>query len=90
MRGELSRTLKSFQVELRLANWGGFSCWKNFHQIKIANRHYWLNAFLTKLESMLTENDNIKIILDADIIGAGIRNLNFCFFIFRKSVSLKY
>ena len=39
----------------------GFSCLKdrmleNFQPIKIAKRFYWLNAFLTKSKSILTEN----------------------------------
>ena len=33
---------------------------------------------ITKLKSILTENDNIIKILDAGIIGAGITNLVFC------------
>ena len=57
---------------------------EKFSPNQIASRPYWLNAFLTKSEPLLTENDNIIIILDADIIGTGIRNLNFCFSIFRN------
>ena len=39
---------------------GGFSCLKDrmlekFQPIKIAKRYYWLNAFLTKSKSILTE-----------------------------------
>ena len=58
-----------------------------FQPIKIATPSYWLDAFLTKPKSKLTENDNIINILDADIIGAGTVNLVFCFPIFRKFVS---
>ena len=44
-----------------MAKGGGFSCLKdrmleNFQPIKIAKRFYWLNAFLTKPKSILTEN----------------------------------
>ena len=51
---------------------------KQFQPIKIASRSYWLNAFLAKSKSILTENHNKISILDADIIVAGIINLVFC------------
>ena len=58
---------------------------EKFQPIKIAKRFYWLNAFLTKSKSLLTENVIIIGIIDADII-----NLVFCYSIFRKWVYLKY
>ena len=60
---------------------------EKFQSIKIASRSYWLNAFLAKTKSKLTENDNAINKLDADIIGACIINLVFCSSIFGKSVS---
>ena len=63
---------------------------ENIQPIKISKRSYWLKAFLTKSKSILTENVNIISILDADIIGADIKNLIFCFSNFRKLIALKY
>ena len=60
---------------------------EKFQLNKIAKRSYLLKAFLTKSKSILTQNHNVINILDADIIGAGIINLVFCFSIFPKSVS---
>ena len=64
---------------------GGFN---QFQPIKIAKRSYWLNVFCTKLKSVLTENDNIISMIDADIISVDILNLVSCFPSFRKSVFL--
>ena len=59
-------------------SWGGFSCLKDrmlekFQPIKIAKRFYWLNAFLTKSKSILTENvlNQWKII--KNIINCGLQ-----------------
>ena len=52
---------------------------ENSQPIKIANRSYWLNAFLRKSKSILTENDNKINIIDADIKDADISNLLFVF-----------
>ena len=52
---------------------------------RIAKFSYWLNAFLTKSMSRLTENVNI---IDSDLISADIKKNRFS--IFRKSVLLKY
>ena len=48
------------QKRTKLQIGGGFSCLKDrmlekFQPIKIATRFYWLNAFLKKLTSILTE-----------------------------------
>ena len=45
---------------------------EKFQPIKISTLSYWLNSFLTKSKSILTENDNI---IGADIIVADIINL---------------
>ena len=58
---------------------------ENFQPIKIVRRIYWLNTFLTKSKSILTESDNIINLLDAETICAGMINLVF-FSIFGKSV----
>ena len=52
---------------------------ENFQPIKVAKRPYWLNAILTKSKSILTENDNLISIIDADIIRADLINLVLCF-----------
>ena len=64
----------------------GFSYWRDrmlekFQPIKIAKRSYWLNAFLIKLTSILRENVNKIIIIDADRIGAD-KKICFLFFHF--------
>ena len=63
--------------------WGGFSCLKDgmlekFQPIKIAERFYWLNAFLTKSKSKLTENvlNQCKII--KNITKCGLQPQNIC------------
>ena len=48
---------------------------EKFQPVKTSIRSYWLNSFLTKSKSILTENDNIVNILDADIIGAEVLKL---------------
>ena len=68
--------LHSFQLVYLLCSfsadfyWGGFSSLKDqmlekFQPIKIPERFYWLNAFLTKSKSISTENvlNKWKIIL---------------------------
>ena len=46
--------------------------------IKIAEHSFWVNAFLTKSISKLSEKDNLISIIDADVIGADLINLVFC------------
>ena len=61
---------------------GGFSCLrdrllKNFQPIKIAKRSYWLNAFLTKSKSKLSENvlNQWKVI--KNITNCGVQPQNY-------------
>ena len=60
---------------------------EKFQPIKIAKRSYWLNAFLTKSKSILTENVNIINIIVEDRIG---EDTIIFFSFFRKLGSLKY
>ena len=60
-----------------------------FQPIKIAKESYWLNVFLAKSKSILTENVKIISKIDADIISGDIINLVF-FFSFSLIGILKY
>ena len=64
-----SKVVYIFINDIYSLQWGGFACLKDrmlekFQPIKIAKRFYWLNAFLTKSKSILTENvlNQMKII----------------------------